>query len=294
MKKINLILCAIGIIVLGLVSGCSKENTTQNPIVSLESVDVRNVADGVEVSRLEYLSDEHTVVGYMLKPKMDTDASLPVLIFNRGGNQNDGMVTADTLGYLSNWANQGYVVLASQYRGSNGSEGTDEFGGSDVNDILNLLHVAEELEYTDASKVAMLGVSRGGMMAYLSNKNNANIKAIAVIGGITDLFDFYEFRNDGIKPMLNKLVGNPETNEEEFKKRSAIFWAEKLNVPTLILHGENDTKVPVSQARELANRLEEENKEFKFVEYEEGDHLLNTHFEESHKEIFAWFDHHLH
>jgi dipeptidyl aminopeptidase/acylaminoacyl peptidase len=56
------------------------------------------------------------------------------------------------------------VILASQYRGNNGGEGHEELGGSDLDDVSNLLETAKSRPYADTTNVFMCGVSRGGMM----------------------------------------------------------------------------------------------------------------------------------
>ena len=59
------------------------------------------------------------------------------------------------------FASQGFVVLASQYRGNDGGEGRDEVGGADVADVMALMQVALRLPYTDAANVFLYGLSRG-------------------------------------------------------------------------------------------------------------------------------------
>ncbi|MBA3752445.1 hypothetical protein H0X06_06715 [Candidatus Dependentiae bacterium] len=48
----------------------------------------------------------------------------------------------------------GYVVIASPYRGNDRSEGTDEIGGADINDVIALLPVIKELSYVDSTTFA--------------------------------------------------------------------------------------------------------------------------------------------
>jgi dipeptidyl aminopeptidase/acylaminoacyl peptidase len=88
--------------------------------------------------RITYLSDGLKVTGFLAEPK--EKGKYPCIIANRGGNrafaQWDTLRMALYLGRMSTW---GYVVIASQYRGNDGGEGQEEFGGKDVNDVLNLI-----------------------------------------------------------------------------------------------------------------------------------------------------------
>lgn len=77
------------------------------------------------------------------------------------------------MGKMASW---GYVVVASQYRGNDGGEGIEQFGGDDVNDVLNLIPVLNQLPKADTSRVGIEGGSRGGMMTYLAMKNHVNLK----------------------------------------------------------------------------------------------------------------------
>ncbi|WP_214483652.1 prolyl oligopeptidase family serine peptidase [Bacillus sp. SM2101] len=287
MKRSKVILLMF--LVLSL-AACSEAEKT---IISLENENrPEGKLENTEVINLKYRSDGHEVTGYIIKPKENHKVS-PVLIFNRGGNRDYGMIDINTINYLSGWAQKGYIVIASQYRGSISKEGQDEFGGSDVNDVMNLVNVAKELPYADTNNIFMLGMSRGGMMAYLAAKKDIQVKAIAVVGGITDLFDTYENRGEDMKSVLEDLVGNPLLDKQKYIDRSAIFWADEIKVPTLILHGEDDWRVSVKQANELANKLKEHNREYKFISYPKGDHVLNTHFEEVVDEIDVWFNEYL-
>jgi dipeptidyl aminopeptidase/acylaminoacyl peptidase len=280
-----------------LLASCVQNDKTivrqEKTIMSLKRVQMPvKQLDDVEVYNLRYKSDGLKIGGYVVKPKK-IKGKAPVLLFNRGGNDDDGLVDSNLISFeLSAWARQGFVVIASQYRGNQMSEGKDEFGGADVDDVLQLVKVAKELPYADSKKVVMLGYSRGGLMAYLAAKKGIPIKAMAVVGGITDLIDTYNNREQAMKDVLDKLVGSPDS-EEKYKDRSAIYWADKINVPTLILHGHDDWRVSVKQADELAQKLKEDHKVFKYISYPKGDHSLQNNWKESHLEILNWFNKYL-
>ena len=246
--------------------------------------------DNIECYKIKYLSDDLKVVGFILKPKSDV-SKFPVLIYNRGGNREFGKSTERKLKYLSYLASKGYIVLASQYRGNDGGQGQEEFGGKDVNDILNLIPLAKSLAFADSNNIVMLGYSRGGMMAYLAIKEGIDIKAAAVVGGVTDIIQWDKEREHIGEKVLEQLIW--PINKEEYMKRSAYYWPEKINVPVLILHGEDDWRVKVSQAEKLSTKLKEAGKTHELVVFPNGDHGLNTHRPKRNKIIFDWFDKYL-
>ncbi len=232
----------------------SKLKDTNGAIVEQRGFRIESEFEkGIDCHRIVYLSDGLRVVGFVVKPSQ-IESRLPVILFNRGGGLEYGNITKENLIYLSFLASQGYVLIASQYRGNSGGEGREEFGGKDVDDVLNLIPLAKSLPFTDPSRIGMLGFSRGGMMTYLAIKEGAPIKAAAVVGGLSDLVQFFqEPGKDNMKQVIRQLVG-PDI--EEYKKRSAYEWPEKINVPVLILHGEEDRVVDVSQAKELGRKVE--------------------------------------
>ena len=88
---------------------------------------------------------------------------------------------------LSEISSKGYVIIASQYRGNDGGEGQEEFGGKDVNDVLNLIPLLSQVPSADTWRIGMYGWSRGGLMTYIALAKTTKIKAAVVGSGVTDL-----------------------------------------------------------------------------------------------------------
>ena len=265
----------------------SKLKDTNGTIVEQRGFRIESeFENGIDCHRIVYLSDGLRVVGFVVKPAK-VESRLPVILFNRGGGLEYGNITKENLVYFSSLAARGYVLIASQYRGSDGGEGREEFGGRDVNDVLNLIPLAKSLPFTDPSKIGMLGFSRGGMMTYLAIKEGAPVRAAAVVGGLSDLVQFFqEPGKDNMKRVIRQLVG-PDI--EGFKKRSAFEWPEKINVPLLILHGGEDRVVDVSQAKNLAEKLKEFGKPHQLVIFPKGDHGINNLRSQRDRIILEWF-----
>ena len=300
-----LIIINLLIFVVGCTTGISGINKEENKILFQKNLDLPEGSDGkivflekiildnkynVNCYKMKYLSDGLKVVGFLLKPKGES-SKYPVMIFNRGGNREFGKITKKYLIYLSYLSSNNYVVLASQYRGNDGGQGREEFGGKDVNDVLNLIIMAKSLPFVEQNQIVMLGSSRGGMMTYLAIKNGAKIKAAAIVGGLTDLVQWDQERKSIGEKVLEQLIF--PHNREEYKKRSAYCWPERINVPVLILHGKDDWRVKVSQAKKLSKKLTELGKVHELVIFPEGDHALRSHRPEKNRLILKWFDKYL-
>lgn len=247
-------------------------------------------------STFKYQVDGNEVQGYIIKPKSNVK-KLPVLIYNRGGNGSFGSVVFGSMMHnLFPIANQGFVIIGSQYRRSH-TKGIllDEFGGKDVNDVLALLDYIPQIKGADEQRIGMFGASRGGMQTHLAVKKAKNIKAIATIAGATDLLKELSFR-PAMEKVYEKRIPDYEKNKvSELEKRSVLKWVNKLspNVPILLLHGENDKRVSVKNSIELAEALTQNNIPHKLVVYPNDDHGLMGNKVNANKELVDWFNKYL-
>ena len=251
--------------------------------------------DSIEIYGITYLSDGLKVNGLLVQPKKK--GKYPAIIYNRGGNRNFGALLiahgAITLGEI---AKEGYVVIASQYRGNAGSEGKEEFGGKDINDITILPEVLEEIESADTEKIGMYGWSRGGMMTYIALTKTEKIKAVVVGGGISDQSSSIENRPEMETNVLSELIPNyAENKEAELEKRSAIKWVDRFpkDVPILMLHGNSDWRVKPEQSLNLALEFEKHRIPYRLIMFEGGDHGISEHKEEVREQVISWFDRYL-
>ncbi len=250
------------------------------------------VLSSTVVEKITYLSDELKVKGYIAYPA-DDSKKYPCIIWNRGGYNDKGSIDIFTArgiyGQLASW---GYVVFASQYRGNAGSEGKEELGGDDVNDILNLIPLAEEIPSADSSRWGIEGWSRGGMMTFLTLLKNNYFKCAVVSGAITNIHEYAQ-SNSSIKNFYENILGQ-EKLKLELKKRNIIDKAEKLpKIPYLLLHGGEDETIPVNQSLELALKFTQLDFDYKLVVFEKGDHFLKTHRKEVDALRKKWFHNHL-
>lgn len=248
--------------------------------------------DSIEVYGITYLSDGLKIRGLMAKPKKE--GNYPCVIYNRGGNRDFGsLVVAHGAITLGKIAKEGYVVIASQYRGNGGSEGKEEFGGKDVNDITILPEVLKEIQGADTERIGMYGWSRGGMMTYIALSKMEEIKAAVVGGALSNAYSNIEDRPEMETKVMAELIPNYIDNKEiELKKRSAIKWADKFpkNVPILMLHGNADWRVKPEQSLNLALEFEKYRVPYRLIMFEGGDHGISEHKKEVDKHVINWFN----
>ena len=189
-------------------------------------------------------------------------------------------------------ANEGYVIAASQYRGNGGGEGAEEYGGSDINDVLNLIPLLGAQPKADTSRLGMFGWSRGGMTSFLTLKREQRFKAVAVGGPSTNLVQSIIDRPE-LDVWWSKFIPDYNTDKKKaiLKKRSAVYWVDQLpkNIPLLILQGTADIAVNPAENIKFLNELQKHEMNYRFVMFEGGNHSLSTHRDEAFAQIVGWF-----
>ncbi len=246
--------------------------------------------DNFDFQKITYLSDNLKVIAYLYKPKKLTDQKYPAIIFNRGSFVR-GDIAPELISMFHRLASKGFVVLAPMYRQSDGGEGRDFLGGEDMNDLMSTLPLSKNLKFINTENLFMYGESRGGMMTYQAIRNGFPIKAAAVYGAFTDLGAMFKSQPDKYTPQLANVIWNDyDTKKEEiYRTRSAINWAEKFDVPVLIMHGGEDSEVRPKQSLKLAEKLSEMNKVYELVIFSEDNHILSANKFSKDEKVTCWF-----
>lgn len=235
----------------------------------------KEVLEDTVVKKILYESDDLEVSGYLASPMRigkDKEKKYPLIIWNRGGNLEDGMIdeflARGIFGEIASW---GYVVLASQYRKE------DEFGGKDVNDVLDLIPLAESISFCDSARIGMEGWSRGGMMTYRVLSRTNRIKCAVIISGLADLFRSEE-KKSGLAKVYMESFGSEDEGEyiERKKERSAVYFSDKLNKETkiLLIHGTADDKVSHQDSIDMHELLKKNGIVCELKLIKGGDHYL--------------------
>lgn len=246
--------------------------------------------DSVNIYGYNYTSyDNLKIRGFLIEPKIK--GIYPVIIFNRGGNRDKGLVSLQTMtDFLSKIAAKGYIIIGSQLRGNSQSEGTDEFGGKDIGDVIKLFEIIDHQGNADPKRIGMLGVSRGSMTNFLVLKETDRVSTNITIGGIADL-------NQKDRPemyqLYKELIPNFEIDtNKELNKRSpllAIPLIKNKQLKNFIIHGANDERVNVNNAFLLFNKLKANNISARVLIYEDDNHGVNNNTNNMLDQIIHYF-----
>lgn len=268
-------------------------DSTLNGIASIFS-DVRELAGKVRFYRITYLSDGLKVKGYLAVPK--SGAKHPCIIYNRGGSREFSAINdRNFLRWIGKLASANYVVVASQYRGNSGGEGKEEYGGKDLNDVLNLMPLLSSIKEADTSRIGMFGLSRGGMMTYLALTQTTRLKAAVVLSGLADLPKALASRPEMDSTWAAMIPDFRSRKDEVLKARSATYFADKLykSTPLLIVQGSGDWRVPTGQVLDLVNKLYDAKHPTRFILYEGGQHSMIEHTNDFYNQMINWFNDYL-
>jgi len=241
--------------------------------VSYESPGAREDSETYEIGALLYDPRDG--------PARDEDTNVPVVVFPHGGPQAQTKRGFDV--YTQFLVSQGYAVLRPNYRGSTGRGRTfkhaihGDWGGDEQADIANGGRWLMDRDWIDAGRVAVFGGSFGGYSAYMQLTRYPDLWTTGVAWiGITDLHRLYEEDMPHFQHQLRVQMGDPEENEELWRERSPIEHVEDMERPILILHGVNDPRCPIEQARlfrdALADRGWVDGDEYEYVELGQEGH----------------------
>jgi dipeptidyl aminopeptidase/acylaminoacyl peptidase len=272
-----------------------RKVTSMNPQIAdlalgrIEVVKWKNKTDGLELDGL-----------LLTPPDYAPGKSYPLLLVIHGGPAG-AFQTSFALrrgAYpLQAFASQGYVVFQPNPRGSGGygerfrKANIKDWGYSDYNDIQDGVDDLVTRGIADKDRLGVMGWSYGGFMTSWTITQTQRFKAASVGAGVTNLFSMYGTTD--IPPLQESYFGaRPWEDRELYAKHSAMSFVDKVTTPTLIQHGTEDRRVPLSQGEELYTALRSRGVTVEMVKYPRSQHGLTEPklIRDSMMRNLEWFD----
>jgi dipeptidyl aminopeptidase/acylaminoacyl peptidase len=177
----------------------------------------------------------------------------------------------DLISLGSALAQNGFAAVAVSQPSFGKSQGKADYVGPLTLKVLTeAFQKFKKESYVDAERMGIYGFSRGGMAASLLAVKLDDVRAAVFGAGI---YDFQKAHDEGkIAGIRANMESETGMTEAAVRERSSIFQMEKLKCPVLILHGEKDENVPVSQAYMLRDRLTTLKKDFEIKLYPDRSH----------------------
>jgi dipeptidyl aminopeptidase/acylaminoacyl peptidase len=220
--------------------------------------------------------DDLELSGWLYRPKDWKAPGAVVLSFHGGPEGQERPSFNSTYQAL---AARGIAVFAPNVRGSSGfgkrfvnlDNGALRENG--VRDIKASVDYIVNAKIADPHRIGIMGGSYGGYMVMAGLTEYPDLFAAgADLFGIVNFETFFKNTQPWMAAISKIEYGNPETEADLLKKLSPIHRLDRLRTPTIVLHGANDTNVPVIEAEQVVENLKRRNIPVEYVLFPDEGH----------------------
>ncbi len=247
-------------------------------------------------------SDGLKLDGILIRPPTAPDnAPLPTIVLVHGGPYSrwDQSLHLHSLNWGQWLALAGYAVLLPNPRGGSGhgeafaAAARGNVGQADYQDVIAAIDTAIERGIADPARLGIGGWSQGGFMSAWAVTQTSRFKAAIVGAGVSD-WGMMVMTSD--VPDFEQELGEHAPWDGAAHRRhlelSPITFARNVKTPVLILHGEKDARVPLSQATGFYRALKRQNVPVEFVVYPREPHSIaeKAHLLDILQRVRSWYD----
>ena len=226
-----------------LLGGMDPQHMVEPYLVRYES------CDGLAISAFLYVPHN-----------LERDGSHPAIVSVHGGPSAQTVNSFNR--FIQYIVNQGYLVIAPNYRGSTGygkdfeEKNRFDMGGGDLQDVIHAARYLETIGYVDARKIALMGGSYGGYMTMMGLTKAPGIWAAGVaIVPFVNWFTELEHEDPVLREWDLATMGDPLENRALYEDRSPIHFIDRIRAPLLILAGANDPRCPKEESDQVAEAI---------------------------------------
>jgi dipeptidyl aminopeptidase/acylaminoacyl peptidase len=227
------------------------------------------------------------VPAYLTRPR-NAAGPAPLVLLPHGGPEACDVGGFDWIAHFL--ANRGYVVLQPNFRGSGcyGSNwlnaGRGQWGtGVMQNDVTDGIAALAAEGIADPNRVCIVGGSYGGYAALAGAAFTPELyRCAAAIAPVTDLAEFIDFERDrfgtssmGVSYWQAVIGGDLGAARSRLNEMSPLQHAASVQAPVLLIHGRDDSVVPIAQSRDMENALRRAGKTVELIELRGEDHYLS-------------------
>ncbi len=241
------------------------------------------------------------VEGFLLRPPaFDPTQKYPVILLVHGGPQDQW---GDEFHYRWNsqmFASHGYVVVMINPRGSTGygqgftDQISGDWGGKAYTDLMNGLdYVLNTYGYTDERRVSAAGASYGGYMMNWIGTQTDRFRSIVSHDGVFNPVSMYGTTEELWFPQW-EFKGTPYGDRKTYDKWSPLNEITHYRTPTLVIHGQQDFRVDVSEGFQLFTALQRQGVESRMLYFPDEGHFVTKPLNAKlwYDTVLAWIDEH--
>lgn len=231
--------------------------------------------------------DGARVPAYLTFPGGVERTNMPLVVLVHGGPHSRDTMSFD---YWSSFlASRGYAVLQPNFRGSSGygtaweDAGRRQWGGQMQTDVEDGVASLVRAGIVDPTRVCIVGASYGGYAALagatLTPDRYTCAVAVAGVSDLTTMLSDAERQTGGADSRTSdwwrESIGDRRDDREHIRSISPALLADRVRIPILLIHGTDDTVVPIEQSRRMQRALTAAGKDVRFVELQGDDHWLS-------------------
>ncbi len=218
------------------------------------------------------------------KDQISSLANLPAVVMPHGGPEHNDKIGFDWVAQAL--ANEGYLVIQPQFRGSTGfgtehaAAGYGEWGRKSQDDITDALTSLVQKGYVDKNRVCIMGGSYGGYAALAGGAFTPELyKCVVSINGLTDLVRFVNRGPDDTSYKAywrDQISGGDKITTSYLKELSPSFNADKFTAPVLLMHSTNDEIVRPEHSDLMNTALIKAGKSVELIKFPGDNHYLKA------------------
>lgn len=232
-------------------------------------------------------------------PRFEADKKWPLLQIVHGGPHGAWRDEFHFRWNMHAFAARGYVVAAVNFHGSTGwgqaftDANTGDYGAKELADVEAATDHLLAAGFIDAERLAAAGGSFGGYMVAWMNGHTDRYRAYVCHAGVYDWVA--QMASDSTRGRERALGAFPWEDPERVLRQSAHSYAKAFATPTLVLHGELDYRVPVTQGFEYYSTLRMRGVPARLVYFPDENHwvLKPQNSRRWYEEFFAWIERHV-
>jgi dipeptidyl aminopeptidase/acylaminoacyl peptidase len=258
----------------------ADSSATSTPLTHMNDEALKNIEFG-KVSSFTFSGwNGDAIQAWEIKPPaFDPNKKYPLLLLMHGGPENawDNLFHYRWNAQL--FAAAGYVVIEPNFHGSSGfglkfmDAIKGQWGGAPYDDQMKAVDTALNWPYVDRTRVAAAGASYGGYMANWVEGHTDRFRTIVCHDGLYDLNTMI-YSSDFVGGTMQEFKGTPWENQQAMIEQAPVTYAKNFKTPMLIIHGENDYRVPQSQGFAMFQILQAMHIPSKLVYFEQENHWV--------------------
>ncbi len=240
-------------------------------ILTFSSLALCQNGDAPGGTKVSIKSQDIDIYGVLYDETPKTTTKKPALIFLHGwAPQNVRAGERDTYA-AKKFSKAGYISLAVTMRGWPDTGGYNLCGWKQPQDISRVVDWLKKRDGVDPSRIGIVGHSQGGQVALLTAALNQSVKSVVAYYPVTDIALWAkqtDLPQDAIAGYINGVCAYEVSQEA----RSPLYRANDISANVLLLHGDNDKRVPIKHSQLMFDALVKAGKQASLHTVKNGHH----------------------